>query len=121
MDHYIDFRILPDPEFKVPTLLNALFAKFHWAVTDLNGRQFGVSFPHYHNSSPHLGDCLRVHAGAQNLVHLMSMNWLAGMRDHLSHGSVETVPVGVPHCRVRRVQPRSSAERLRRRCIKRHG
>lgn len=32
MDHYLDIRVLPDPEFSAQTLLEALFAKLHRAL-----------------------------------------------------------------------------------------
>ncbi len=120
MERYIDLRLTPDPEFTAPTLMNALFAKFHRAVVDLNDLQVGVSFPDHQSSPPRLGDCLRVHGAAEDLDKLMSSNWLAAMRDHLAMGNIEAVPNGVSHCRVRRVQPKSSALRLRRRYVKRH-
>ena len=32
MDHYLDIRLLPDPEFPAPLLMNALFTKLHRAL-----------------------------------------------------------------------------------------
>lgn len=32
MDHYLDLRVLPDPEFNTEMLMAALFAKLHRAL-----------------------------------------------------------------------------------------
>jgi CRISPR-associated endonuclease Csy4 len=121
MECYLDFRLLPDPEFTPPTLMNALFAKFHRAVVDMNGLQVGVSFPNHQISPPHLGNSLRVHGDAKGLDRLMSVNWLAAMNDYLIQGKIEIVPSNVQYCHVRRIQPKSSVARLKRRYMKRHG
>ncbi len=120
MDSYTDFRLAPDPEFTTPTLMNALFAKLHRAIASLNGIQVGVSFPDHQAKPPSLGGCLRVHGGADHLARLMSQDWLCAMRDYLVAGKISSTPVDALHCRVRRVQPKSSAQRLRRRYMKRH-
>ena len=120
MESYIDFRLSPDSEFTAPTLMNALFAKLHRAVSSLNGIQVGVSFPHHQTAPPQLGDCLRIHGDGDGLDRLMSRDWVCAMRDYLSIGKIDSVPDDALHCRVRRVQPKSSAPRLRRRYMKRH-
>jgi CRISPR-associated endonuclease Csy4 len=120
MDCYIDLRLSPDPEFTAPTLMNALFAKLHRAVSSLDGLQVGVSFPHHQTAPPHLGDCLRIHGGSDDLDRLMSQDWLCAMREYVSVGKMSSAPAEALHCRVRRVQPKSSAPRLRRRYMKRH-
>jgi len=120
MDCYIDFRLSPDPEFSAPTIMNALFAKFHRAVSSLDGFQIGVSFPNHQTAPPDLGDCLRVHGEADDLDRLMAQDWLAAMRDYLSVGKISNTPADALHCRVRRIQPKSSAPRLRRRYLRRH-
>ncbi len=121
MDCYMDFCLLPDPEFTAPVLMNALFNKLHRALVEMNSRELGVSFPEYQETPRQLGNCLRLHGRAECLNRLMSEDWLKGLRDHLEAGSIEPVPEDALHCRVRRVQPQSSVERLRRRYIKRHG
>ena len=120
MDHFLDFRLLPDPEFSSATLMNALFAKLHRSLVEINNRQLGISFPDVKPSVPTLGHCLRLHGTIDSLKPLLARNWLAGMRDHVTAGEIERVREGVSYCRVRRVQVKSNAERQRRRYYKRH-
>ena len=121
MDHYVEFRLLPDPEFQASVLMNVLFAKLHRALVALESRELAVSFPRFRKEPPSPGDCLRVHGSAENLQCLMATNWLTGMRDHLQVKPMELVPAHtLLHCRVRRVQPKSNVERLRRRYMRRH-
>lgn len=120
MDHYLNFRLLPDPEFPAPLLMNALFSKLHRALVQIDSRTIGISFPEVQQEKPSLGRCLRLHGTADHLERLMAENWLVGMQDHLVHPQLSIVPNNVQHCRIRRVQPKSNAERLRRRYIKRH-
>jgi CRISPR-associated endonuclease Csy4 len=51
----------------------------------------------------------------------MSSDWVRGMRDHVTLTPPTRVPENTRHCVVRRVQVKSSPERLRRRLIRRHG
>lgn len=117
MDHYLDIRLLPDPEFPAPLLMSALFAKLHRALVDYGGRDIGVSFPEVVQSKRTLGQRLRLHGNGLSLDRLMAIGWLQGMRDHVTITSVQPVPAGVQHRVVRRVQAKSSPERLRRRLM----
>lgn len=121
MDHYIDLRVRPDPEFPVPQLLNALAAKLHRALVTLKADDIGLSFPHHKAKGTGLGDTLRLHASRSRLQQLMQADWLAGMADHVVPADVQPVPTDAKHRVVRRVQAQSNAERIRRRQIKRHG
>ncbi|GAB4062504.1 type I-F CRISPR-associated endoribonuclease Cas6/Csy4 [Uliginosibacterium sediminicola] len=121
MDHYIDLRLRPDPEFPVPQLLNALAAKLHRALVALKAEDIGVSFPQHNAKGAGLGNTLRLHGSRPRLQQLMQANWLSGMADHVQPADVLPVPAGAKHRVVRRVQVHSNAERIRRRQIKRHG
>lgn len=118
MDHYVDLNLLPDPEFPIPTLMNALFAKLHRVFVQLNSSDIGVSFPAI--ARHHLGSVLRLHGSKSALENLMQQSWLKGMRDHTEVSEAQPVPANAGYCRVVRVQAKSSAERLRRRYQKRH-
>lgn len=120
MDHFLDYRLLPDPEFSSAILMSALFAKLHRSLVELNSRQLGISFPDVKPTIPTLGDCLRLHGTFDGLQAMLAHNRLAGMRDHVAAGEIERVRDGVSFCRVRRVQVKSNAERQRRRYYKRH-
>lgn len=121
MDHYIDLKLLPDPEFAQTQLMSALFSKLHRGLSDLARDDVGVSFPAVKSGARGLGDCLRVHGTADALDKLLALNWLTGMRDHVQPSAVTAVPADAKHRAVSRVQVDSNPERARRRLIKRHG
>lgn len=114
MDHYLDIKVLPDPEFAANTLMNALFSKLHRALAHAAKGQIGVSFPLAEQT---LGPLLRLHGSPAALLVLMEQNWLKGLRDYTSASEILPVPAGVKHRTVQRVQVKSSAERLRRRSV----
>ena len=119
MDRYIDIRLLPDPEFSAPRLMNALFAKLHRGLVDHGQGEVGVSFPGIEERRRDLGICLRLHGPESALVKLMDIGWLQGMRDHIELRDIATVPTDVMYRAVRRVQAKSNPERLRRRLMQR--
>jgi CRISPR-associated endonuclease Csy4 len=120
MNRYLDIRILPDPEFAPNHLMNALFAKLHRCLVRTGVDDVGISFPEVDPVKPHLGRVLRLHGTEDSFARLLSEEWLTGMRDHVQISGVQAVPGQVEHRRVRRVQVKSSPERIRRRQIKRH-
>lgn len=121
MDRYLDTEILPDPEFPPHQLLDALFAKLHRHLARLQMTGIGVSFPQVDERRPTLGRLLRVHGSEADLGQLMSEEWLTGMRDHIHVKGVTAVPAKVEYRQIRRVQTKSSPERIRRRQMRRHG
>lgn len=121
MDHYLDLKLLPDPEFPATQLMSALLAKLHRGLHDLRRTDVGISFPDVESASHSLGASLRLHGSAEALDRLMALNWLTGMRDHLTLGELAPIPAQVRWRCVSRVQVDSNPERARRRLIKRHG
>lgn len=119
MDHYVEFRLLPDPEFPQAVLMEALFAKLHRALVQWGQGDIGVSFPAA--GRDHLGDRLRLHGSEGTLSAFMAHAWLQGMADHLDALPLQPIPAHHQHCLVRRVQAQSSPERQRRRLIRRLG
>ncbi|MFM4815142.1 type I-F CRISPR-associated endoribonuclease Cas6/Csy4 [Aeromonas veronii] len=111
MDHYLDIRVLPDPEFGQVELLNALYAKLHRVLPSLTKGRVGVSFPGYKRT---LGDCLRLHGSLADLLNLTEVNWLQGMRDYIHIGELATVPEGACFRVVRRVNAKSARNKRRR-------
>lgn len=120
MDHYIDIQLLPDPEFPVNILMNALFAKLHRGLVEGGCDKIGISFPKHDNAIPTLGSHLRLHGIETDLAHLMATSWLKGMRDHVYINGPLLIPEPNGYRCVHRVQAKSSPERLRRRLMKRH-
>lgn len=119
MEAYLEIRLLPDPEFPPNVLLNALYGKLHRGLAAHGGQNIGVSFPEAGKGG--LGTRVRLHGAAAELESLMVMGWLAGMKDHVAVGEVLPVPRIAGYRIVRRVQAKSSPERLRRRLMARKG
>ena len=122
MDRYLDIRLRPDPEFPATVLMSALFGKLHRGLVTLATDRIGVSFPEVERETVvGLGERLRLHGAAAELERLMVLPWLAGMEELVHVGAITAVPNGARHRVVRRVQAKSSPERLRRRWMKRKG
>jgi len=122
MDHYVDIDARPDPEFPAHQLMSALYAKLHRPLVAQSCSGIGVSFPGFANGqSPYLGTRLRLHGSQAALSALLASNWLMGMRDHVALTPALEVPGTAQHRAVRRVQVKSSPERLRRRLMRRQG
>lgn len=115
MDHYLDIRVLPDPEFTTTVLLEALFAKLHRALGSVGQGRIGVSFP---SAGKTLGDRLRLHGPLAELTAFESLPWRKGLLDYTECSEIQPVPSYAKYRIVRRVQPKSSAERLRRRSVR---
>ena len=121
MDHYIEIQLLPDPEFVPTMLMNALFGKLHRGLAELKSKRIGVSFPDVQQAPPALGERLRLHGSDGDLQRLMALNWLTGMRDHIAVTGTAPIPSDASRRIVRRIQAKSSPERLRRRRVRRKG
>lgn len=115
MGHYIEIKVLPDPEFSLSLLMNALFAKFHRALVETGHGEVGVSFPQAQKT---LGDCMRLHGSQGALQRLMAINWLKGLTDYTSVTAIAAVPDNCRYRVVKRVQAKSSVERMYRRSVK---
>lgn len=117
--HYIDLTVIPDPETGIPQLLGALFGKLHQALVHLKADDIGASFPGYSRNPRGLGNVLRLHGTQAALQRLMAVDWLKGTRDHVRLTEIFPVPATAGHRIVTRKQFKTSAERLRRRRMKR--
>lgn len=120
--HYIDLRLLPDPEVHQRHIMGALLGRLHLALVQRKSDAIGVSFPVYSLRPPSLGAMLRLHGSEQDLQALMKDNWLGAVCDHVAIGVLQPVPKeGVTHRMIRRRQFKTSIERLRRRRMARKG
>ena len=115
MDHYIEIRLLPDPEFGDTLLMNALFAKLHRALATEGHGEVGVSFP---KAKKTLGGKLRLHGSQEALQRLMSLGWIKGLNDYTVVSAILSVPENCRYCIVKREQVKSSIVRLYRRSVK---
>ncbi|MFD2111808.1 type I-F CRISPR-associated endoribonuclease Cas6/Csy4 [Thiorhodococcus fuscus] len=121
MLHYVDIRLLPDPEFPEHLLMGALFTKLHRLLVEVQACTIGVSFPGYRETPPTLGNTLRLLGPEPDLTRLMENPWLKGMRDHTEVKPIAPIPANAAHRPLRRIQVKSSPDRLRRRQMRRHG
>src|SRR5438876_11255342 len=113
MDSYVDIGLLEYPELRAPTLMNALFEKFHRALAVHGVGGIGVSFPDVKEGVCSLGRRLRLHGTADELKRFLDTGWLVGMQDYLLATVVTAVPASTKHRRVCRVQAKSNLEPLR--------
>ncbi len=111
MDHYLDIRILPDPEFKETVLMNAIYTKLHKTLCDLGAINIGVSFP---GSRIVLGNVLRLHGASEALNKLQRLNWIGPMSGYCQLSGIKSVPSEVTFRTVSRSQPTMSSAKLRR-------
>lgn len=122
--HYIDITILPDPEFSHAHLIGALLSKLHRGLVQLKSSSIGVSFPQHVNApitKRSLGSAVRLHGTQAALQALMELDWLKGMRDHITLSDVAPVPTQTSHRTVQRKQFKTNVDRLRRRRMLRKG
>ena len=68
-----------------------------------------------------MGSVLRLHGDPDALQDLMALAWLQGMRDHVRLTDLAPAPSDAPRYVVQRRQFKTSAERLRRRRMRRKG
>lgn len=120
MDAYVEITLRPDPEFGTQVLLDALMNKLHRGLAQAAIHAIGISFPAYRKKPRTLGDRLRLHGHSPLLAEFMASPWLSGMADHLHVSDVRPVPADAQFRIVRRVQPKTSVARLRRRYLRRH-
>lgn len=121
MDHYLEIRLRSDPEIAPHQLFGALYGALHRALVMLPGKDVGVSFPDYDTNAPSLGTRLRLHGSEASLRRLLATGWLDSLRDNVTTTDIALTPSATAQCRVTRVQAKSSAERMRRRAMRRHG
>lgn len=119
--HYIDLRVIPDPETGPVELLGALCDRLHLALVQRRQGGIGISFPGCSLNPRGIGNVLRLHASETTLRSFMQTDWLKGMRDHVRMTEIAQAPVDAPHRTVQRKQFKTSAERLRRRRMQRKG
>lgn len=119
--HYIDLRVVPDPESSASQLLGALYDRLHLALVQQRLDSIGVSFPGYSINPRALGNVLRLHGGDDVLRNFMQTEWLKGMRDHVRQAEIAPAPSGAMHRTVQRRQFKTNAYRLRRRRMRRKG
>jgi CRISPR-associated endonuclease Csy4 len=123
MDHYIEIRLLPNPQVPESALMSILFSRLHHALFQEGRGEIGVSFPKAEISSGakqkrSLGDRIRLHGSKQALERLMKLEWHKNLEDYFTEPFIRPVPKNCAYCVVKRVQTKSNPERLYRRSVK---
>lgn len=119
--HYIDITVVPDPETPAPQVLGALYDRLHLELVRQRADDIGVSFPDYSVTPRTLGNRLRLHGSESRLRGFLDSGWLKGVKDHVRVTGIAEVPNGAAHRTVQRRQFKTSADRLRRRRMRRKG
>ncbi|MBP6599632.1 MAG: type I-F CRISPR-associated endoribonuclease Cas6/Csy4 [Giesbergeria sp.] len=120
LSHYIELHLRLDPEVAPTHLLAALYTRLHRALAAQGTTSIAVSFPDYSAERHTLGERLRLHGSEADLQPWATGEWLGSVRDHVNATPLLPVPADTQHRTLRRVQVKSSPERLRRRLMKRH-
>lgn len=119
--HYVDLKVIPDPESSATQLLGTLYDRLHLALVQQRQEGIGVSFPDYCIQPRAIGNRLRLHAAGTILRQFLQTDWLKGMRDHVRLTEITLAPPDAPHRTVYRRQFKSNVDRLRRRRMRRKG
>ena len=125
MQVYKDITLLPGDDIGHHFLWEKVFCQVHLALVenkDAEGRsRFGITFPEFDAENNRLGHKLRIFAPNHAALEMLNLpKWLATLSDYLHATSIRNVPVDVKRVvSYRRIQTKSSLERLARRTAKR--
>ena len=111
MNNYIDIKINPDAEMRINVLLNKVYSKLHKALFTLKSTEIGISFPRY---KVMLGDVIRLHGTEAKLTELQTSDWLDGLKGYCTVSSIQTIPEGISHRIISRIQANMTEAKLRR-------
>ena len=119
--HYVDIRVVADPETSAVEILSIAFDKLHLALVEQRISDIGLSFPGYSLNPRSLGVVLRLHGSQSALQDFLKLSWLNGLRGHVRLSEVLPVPAYAAYRVVQRKQFKTNVDRLRRRRSKRKG
>ncbi|PIQ28273.1 type I-F CRISPR-associated endoribonuclease Cas6/Csy4 [bacterium (Candidatus Blackallbacteria) CG17_big_fil_post_rev_8_21_14_2_50_48_46] len=127
MEVFQQLTLLPTPEAGVYFLWEKIFQQVHLALVEIQNPDgqisVGISFPDYDGQSHFLGERCRFFATERDLLEKLRMKqWLSRFNDYVDLSGIRDVPDRIDTYAVyRRLQPKSSIERLARRKAKREG
>lgn len=116
MEYYIDIKLRSTQEISDHCIMGEVYFRLHKALVAQKPVTVGVSFPLAFLT---LGNTLRLHGSRTDLERLMSRPWLKTMEDYIDIQQITHIPFTHQHRVVRRVQVKSSPERIIRRAIRR--
>lgn len=94
--------------------MSELFHRLHKALVAFGQGEVGISFPQFNKT---LGDHLRLHGSYSSLQRLMGAPWIDGFEDYAVVSDITPIPGNISYRIVKRIQCKSSSERLRRRSV----
>lgn len=115
MEFYFQLQMIPQQELPAEILMADAFLLIHKAVAKLEENSIGVSFPRFDRT---LGDLIRLHGSKASLEGLYHELIRCKIDDYTKLSQLLAVPSRCEHRCVKRVQVKSSSERLRRRSLK---
>lgn len=115
MNYFVNIRILPSPEFRDSMLMNEIFFNLHKVLVSQGEGEIGISFPNFKKT---LGDILRLHGTQASLQRLMSTDWMDRLMNYIKVSGIAKIPENVCYRVVKRIQTKSSAQRLIRRSVR---
>lgn len=115
MNYYLDIQMRPSLEFSEHVLMDEVYFRLHKVMGKFGEGKVGVSFPKVNKT---LGACLRLHADKSILEKMMSTSWAHGIEDHIIISSLNPIPEAVSYRIVKRIQIKSSTERVLRRSVR---
>jgi CRISPR-associated endonuclease Csy4 len=128
MKHYIEFTLLPAPDFNLFKLWSRVFEQLHLGFVENQDEKkcvpIGVSLPEYKMGDKYGalgGKCRLFAADEATLEHFNAPQRLARLSDYVHCTSIKAVPDKVAGYAVyQRLRPKTNPERLARRYAKRH-
>lgn len=104
MNYYFDIQIKYDN-----VLLNKVYTKFHKAL--YGKKTIGISFPKYKIT---LGNILRVHGKAEELIDFLQKNWLHELKQNCKISQIKKIPSNVQYRIISRKHKKMMKSKLNR-------
>lgn len=124
MNYYRDITLLPDTEIGHHFLWEKVFGQVHLALVEAKNEDerspFGVTFPAFKADKHRIGNKLRIFSDSEECLTSLNLDdYLNRLSDYVHVTSIRTVPEKVSdYIRFRRLQTKTSPERLARRDAK---
>jgi len=122
MNYYIELTLLPSAEIELHFLWEKVYQQLHLALVESGKGQVAISFPDYDYERRYLGAKVRLLSSSKAVLESVQVEqWLSRLLDYVHIMRIRPVPDVIEHRVFRRVQTKSSVERLARRYAKHKG
>jgi len=121
MKHYIEMTLLPSADIELHFLWEKVYQQLHFALVESGKGEVAVSFPDYDYKRRYLGAKVRLLSSSKAVLESIRVEqWFSRLLDYVHIARIRPVPDVAEHRVFRRVQTKSSIERLARRYAKRN-